>query len=78
MKTPLPYVQHTCITFIIFIPLNQISSLLIQHFSPLYSYDYAEKGNFKFGVSRLGSGSHTMAQYLCSLHGKSTGKKNMI
>ena len=29
------------------------------------------KETLKFGVSRMGSGSHTMAQYACALHGKS-------
>jgi len=28
-----------------------------------------EQAGFKFGISRLGSGSHTMAQYASSLHG---------
>lgn len=46
------------------------------HFSPYYFYYCSAKEHVKFGVSRLGSGSHTMAQYLCSLHGKSTGNKN--
>ena len=55
---------------------DEVSFSLNEHFSPYYFYFCSAKEHVKFGVSRLGSGSHTMAQYLCSLHGKSTGNKN--
>ena len=40
--------------------------------SPYHSLaELMTKESLKFGVSRIGSGSHTMAQYACALHGKS-------
>ena len=47
--------------------------------SPCHSLDeLMTKEQLKFGVSRMGSGSHTMAQYVCALHGKSLDKVSFV